>query len=622
MERLLAYAESITGIHYDISSFADIVEAIHIVQSEMGITGTTADEAAGTISGAVATMKAAWENWKIALADPSADIGEYTDKLINSAETVFDNVLPVVTRVLGSLVPVISEKAPELVQKAIDVISENLPLLINSGVEIVASLTEGLVKAIPDLVKAVPDLVKAIAGAFSDSWPELKEAGATVADAINEGIQSVIQKFEESEFVSKIIEIMAPAKEALSRLSKEIGEAMTPIIDKLAEWKDKIKEYILGGGLKDDSENVLLSMLQELSEFIVKMVGDIEALPEKMSGFLNTITGAFDDMKTSAMAVWSSIKLEWDGAGDVVAGVIDKVVESATVFGNWCSENTSVIENIAIVVGSLAASFELVTGSISAWKTLSSAFTAVKTGISALSSPVNLVIIGVGVLIAAIVLCIKYWDEIKAAAEKALEAIKTKVAEIKENIAGKFEEIKTTVSDVVDSISAKVNLMLTSIKTALNSVKDYFSKKWEEIKGVFKDAINIGSKIVTDIKQGISDTWDGLVTSVSEWWDGLWSGFKIPDWITNIGSGISGIFGGGGDPDEKRASGLDYVPYNGYPATLHRGEAVLTAREAEEWRGGTRGGRSVTVNIYPQSMSAAELDRLVHIINTRLGAMA
>ncbi len=94
MQRLLEDAQAISGIEYDISSYADVVDAIHVIQNEMGITGTTAKEASSTISGSIATMKAAWSNLLVAMANDNMPFEQYVNDFVSSVSTVMDNLLP------------------------------------------------------------------------------------------------------------------------------------------------------------------------------------------------------------------------------------------------------------------------------------------------------------------------------------------------------------------------------------------------------------------------------------------------------------------------------------------------------------------------------------------------
>ena len=104
MEELLATAKELTGIDYNIDSYADIVQAIHAIQEEMEITGTTAREAAGTISGSVASAGAAWDNFLTGVADGNADLEQLTDNLVDSVFTVADNILPRIGQAVDGII--------------------------------------------------------------------------------------------------------------------------------------------------------------------------------------------------------------------------------------------------------------------------------------------------------------------------------------------------------------------------------------------------------------------------------------------------------------------------------------------------------------------------------------
>lgn len=107
MERLLADAEKISGIHYDISNLNEVYEAIHVIQGELGITGTSAEEAATTLQGSAATMKAAWTNLLTGMADENANLEELIQNFIDSVGVFMDNLLPRVNTVLTGVVTLV-----------------------------------------------------------------------------------------------------------------------------------------------------------------------------------------------------------------------------------------------------------------------------------------------------------------------------------------------------------------------------------------------------------------------------------------------------------------------------------------------------------------------------------
>ena len=108
MKRLLADAEKISGIKYDISSFADVTEAIHVMQTEMGITGTTAKEATETISGSIAGMGSAWQNLLAGMGNADADIGNWSIILVEQFGYVVKNITPVLGNIISALPPLLN----------------------------------------------------------------------------------------------------------------------------------------------------------------------------------------------------------------------------------------------------------------------------------------------------------------------------------------------------------------------------------------------------------------------------------------------------------------------------------------------------------------------------------
>lgn len=190
MERLLADASKISGKKFDLSSYADVVEAIHTIQTEMGITGTTAKEAETTISGSVNSMKAAWQNWLTGLGNSDADIGKLTENLVQSAQTVVNNVMPVVGQVLTTLGTVVTEQAPGIIETGLSYILDAAPQLLATGVTLILALVQGLIESIPAIVQAVPQLIDEIVSSFSSASGQILEIGSKIVEDIKSGISS------------------------------------------------------------------------------------------------------------------------------------------------------------------------------------------------------------------------------------------------------------------------------------------------------------------------------------------------------------------------------------------------------------------------------------------------
>lgn len=192
MQELLDAAEQISGVKYDISSYSDIVQAIHVVQTEMGITGTTAEEAMSTISGSVNATKAAWQNLLTGLADENADFETLVNNFIDSAMIAAENILPRVQTIMGGLSRLISEGSQRILPIVIDTIVQNLPQILSAGVQIIISLITGIIQALPQLVAALPQIFSAMIGAFQSNWPALRQAGSDLLRMVIDGLGSAV----------------------------------------------------------------------------------------------------------------------------------------------------------------------------------------------------------------------------------------------------------------------------------------------------------------------------------------------------------------------------------------------------------------------------------------------
>lgn len=235
MKRLLADAEKLSGVKYDISSYADIVDAIHVIQTEMGITGTTAKEASSTIQGSLSSMKSAWQNLTVGIADENADIEGLINRFVDSVVTVGQNLIPRIEQIflgIGTLIqklaPVIGEALPQLISTVLpsllsagfsllmglidgimdnldalieaafqvidmllDGIIDNLPRIVTMGIELIGKLAVGLIQAIPSLVSKVPELIGALAQGFVDFSGKVVEIGINLVKSLWDGIKQM-----------------------------------------------------------------------------------------------------------------------------------------------------------------------------------------------------------------------------------------------------------------------------------------------------------------------------------------------------------------------------------------------------------------------------------------------
>ena len=196
MQRLIDDANALNAAqgnytNYTIESYADIVDAIHTVQTEMGITGTTALEASTTIEGSIGAMKAAYQNFVTGLGDQNADIGALTEELIQTAGTVAENVLPVVENVIKNIAETVKKQGPDMITKFVAYATEKLPDILKLGLQLVLSLVKGLAQNTPQLVQGTLKMVDTIVKAFVDSLPDIMEVGKDIVRGVWEGITAL-----------------------------------------------------------------------------------------------------------------------------------------------------------------------------------------------------------------------------------------------------------------------------------------------------------------------------------------------------------------------------------------------------------------------------------------------
>lgn len=199
MERLLKDAQKFSGVKYDINNLADVFSAIDVIQGKLGITGTTAQEAATTIQGSAASMKAAWGNLLTAFVTGGDNFDQCITNMIDSAKTFGKNVLPAIGGALNGIGALIDDLAPVIATEFPALAEKILPPLLKA----VGSVVQGVIKALPSIIKSlkeelpgiIKELVQAVVDTFGDSFPIIKSFGSLIkncADSIGKAIPFII----------------------------------------------------------------------------------------------------------------------------------------------------------------------------------------------------------------------------------------------------------------------------------------------------------------------------------------------------------------------------------------------------------------------------------------------
>ena len=260
MERLLADAEKLQkskgiDVSYDISSFADIVDAIHVIQTEMDITGTTAKEASSTIQGSISAAKAAWQNLLTGMSDPTQDFDKLLNDVVESVVTVSDNLAPRIMAVLPTmatgiteltenLLPLIPETVEQMLPSVIDgansIVSALLntlssfadtaiPIVTENADEIIGTLISGIVSAAPNLAGSAAQLCTSIAEAILSNADIITEGASDIVTALADGISDNLDSL-----IPSAIDAALTVAETILENADKLSEAAASLIDGLA----------------------------------------------------------------------------------------------------------------------------------------------------------------------------------------------------------------------------------------------------------------------------------------------------------------------------------------------------------------------------------------------------
>ena len=320
MQRLLEDAEKLSGIEYDISSYADIVDAIHVVQTEMGITGTTAKEASTTIQGSVSSMKGAWENLLVGMADDNADFGQLVNNLVDSAVTVGENIIPRVEQTIQGLATFISSASDTIIPLVVDTIANNLPMIISAGVDLVVSLAGALIDAIPELLKAVPQIILAIANGLLSMAGKIYDAGASLVNKVKSAIMEKVNAAKQwgKDLIQNFIDGITAKWNALKDKVSGVAQTVKDFLGFSEPKKGPLSNFhtyapdmmdLFAKGIKDN-EHLITDQIEKSFDFgtsivdITKTTGTVStdtALASEIAGLRNDVKNLKIYLSTGAL---------------------------------------------------------------------------------------------------------------------------------------------------------------------------------------------------------------------------------------------------------------------------------------------------------------------------------
>ena len=295
MKRLLADAEKISGIKYDISSYADIIDAIHVVQTEMDITGTTAEEAASTIQGSFGMMKSAWQNLVTGMADPDQDlgvlVGNFTDSVVIAGNNLIPRIqelLPRIVEATTSLIGTVSEQLPAI-------LGTLLPSLVEGATNLVTGLMAALPSVLSVLADVAPTVINTLVPALIELLPQITQTGIDVIVSLVQGIADALPQLipAATDAIIKIVEVLT-SPENLGNLIDAALAIILALVDGLVDATPK-----LIAAVPDVITNLVTAIIANMPKILEAGVeitmaladGLIKALPELIEAIPNLILG-------------------------------------------------------------------------------------------------------------------------------------------------------------------------------------------------------------------------------------------------------------------------------------------------------------------------------------------
>lgn len=489
MQRLISDAAKMTDIQSDLNltvedgslDFGNIINAISVMQTSLGIAGTTSKEAASTIEGSTNAMKASWENLLVGVADDQADFDTLVNQFVDSVTAWSKNIMPRIevalqgaSKLIANLLPMIVEKIPEL-------LTDVAPELIRAGTNIITTLSAGFIKGLPDILQTIQELLPQILEAFYSIGPQFDQLLKTIFPQL---LQTI---------VDWIPQLLALSGTIIESLISSLFETLPQIIDAIVDLLDQLSIYINSDGLTHITDIVLgliTSLVTVLTEQAPKildaatklLMSIVEALPAVVQSLVqalpNLITALIEFFGSNSIKVYKiSLKLLW-----TIIKAIPKIV-------------------IGLV------------------KAIPSIIKAIIDGLFGLASD-----LWNDVLSPAIS---KFGDFAISAKDKAVEAGKNFFT----NLIDKIKDLPGKVRDKVMEIITKIGTFVREFPAkAKEAAKNFFDNLWNGIKELPNKMWDIGSNIVEGIWNGIGDKFGWLTD-------------KIQSFASNVTDKLKNFFG-------------------------------------------------------------------------------
>ena len=560
MQRLLTDAEKLSGVHYELGNLADMYSAIHIIQTDLDITGTTAKEAATTLTGSFAAMKAAAQN---VLGDWStgADLTAPMQALADTARTFLQgNLLPMIGNVLAGIPQLVYGLVPEVLQTGTELVSslaagfaQGIPAFLSSalpqllsfteelranagqfvdaGLNCITQLLNGLIAGLPQLIAYVPDIIINIAGIINDNMPKI----------LAQGVSIIVQ------LIAGIIQ----AVPALLANWKKILQAVLSVISAI-NWLNIGKNILtsVANGVKSMGSSMLTAFKGGFSSAL----SWIKSLPSQavkwgknlIQSFIKGLTGKGNVVSNAATAVTAGISL-----AETASGKQDNWAAS------WASANTS-LGSSAQTMAEIAIPAYTKSGDAAVASASKAAAAASKTATAA--SVVSSYADTVTEVLGKITRTTQTTDEVLSNGQKqqkqtitetsrqlvngVLKDIKTVTtigANGKKTVQQTMETVRELASSVTSTNEALVDGIRTATQTVTETLTDGTESQKQTITKTYTAIIDGALRTVKEVKTIAADGTEQVAKTLEEASSKNFSGL-LQGWKKEADKGVLGTF--------------------------------------------------------------------------------
>lgn len=420
MERLLADASTLTGKEYDISNLNDVFEAIHAIQTELGITGTTSKEASSTIEGSAASMKAAWKNM-LSGAGTAKQLSDAVKTYAKNASTALKTILP---RLAESITAIVDELGPEIPA----IMEEMLPSVLGGA----TSLLRGLFMALPGIINGLTASIPTMTDGLKNIFSELLGGNKNFVGAATELFRGLLSGFNE----------------LVPQIAAMVGDIAPAILTGILEYKGSL----------------LIAGLKILQEILAGLASDPQAITDAVSGVITDIStwlatpGNLSGLVTNALAIVKAIAEGF--TTEEAQAEMKKAFEA--LLGLFTSDSET-IADVSNSIGTAVGNIKLFITDVVQWfinnQEAVSQIIGIIAGIWVALNPGAAVVVGA---IAAVTLIATNWGAIKTAVNAAWEAISGFFAE---TLPGWWiDGVVTPVTNAWNTVTSAINDAITAIR--------------------------------------------------------------------------------------------------------------------------------------------------------------